>query len=225
MRTSGFDSLNFSGRTLQIKNQHQLTHTLTFQWYPRGTLWRSTTSTWSSAMMSSWPVTSPALYPISSRWTPGLILMQTNIGLIVTMVIKPWFSALTSLCICSDKLLLMMINFTPFVVFRLNRFRCGFIWVSSMRTLIFHAGAEWPDDNTFLSLGSFYPTRRKLNQLYCFLAVLQPYETRVGDVFVIAHNEAILSCSLPSHAGGFLEISSWVTSEGLNINRDTRQGS
>ena len=57
-----------------------------------------------------------------------------------------------------------------------------------------------------------------------FLAVLQAYETRVADVFVIAHNEAILSCSLPSHAAGFLDIVAWVTSEGLNINRETPKG-
>ena len=53
---------------------------------------------------------------------------------------------------------------------------------------------------------------------------MQQYETRVGDVFVISSNEAILSCSLPSHNAEFLTITSWVTNEGVNIDKNSLSG-
>lgn len=53
---------------------------------------------------------------------------------------------------------------------------------------------------------------------------MQQYETRVADVFVISSNEAILSCSLPSHNAEFLTITSWVTNEGVNIDKNALSG-
>ena len=62
-----------------------------------------------------------------------------------------------------------------------------------------------------------------------FLTILFPvaghsYETRVGDAFVIASNDALLSCSLPSFASEYLSITSWVTSEGLQISHSDTNG-
>ena len=62
----------------------------------------------------------------------------------------------------------------------------------------------------------------KIDDSTLYLAVLQDYETRVGDVFVISHNEAILSCSLPSHTAEFLSIVAWVTSEGVTLTNSRR---
>ena len=54
-----------------------------------------------------------------------------------------------------------------------------------------------------------------------FLAVGQEYETRVGDIFVMLQNDALVACSLPSFASELLSVQSWVTSEGENIERTT----
>ena len=43
------------------------------------------------------------------------------------------------------------------------------------------------------------------------------YETRVADAFVVASNDALLSCSLPSFASEYLSVLAWVTSEGLEV--------
>ena len=50
------------------------------------------------------------------------------------------------------------------------------------------------------------------------------YETRVGDTFVISSNDAIMSCSLPSFASEYLSITSWVTSEGVQITKSETYG-
>jgi hypothetical protein len=50
-----------------------------------------------------------------------------------------------------------------------------------------------------------------------FAAVLQAYETRVGDGFVMAGNEALVVCSLPAHTAQFLQVAAWITSEGVEI--------
>ena len=51
----------------------------------------------------------------------------------------------------------------------------------------------------------------------CVAAVLQAYETRVGDGFVVSGNEALVVCSLPSHTAQFLQVAAWITSEGVEI--------
>jgi hypothetical protein len=50
-----------------------------------------------------------------------------------------------------------------------------------------------------------------------FPAVLQAYETRVADGFVMAGNEALVVCSLPAHTAQFLQVAAWITSEGVEI--------
>ena len=49
------------------------------------------------------------------------------------------------------------------------------------------------------------------------------YETRVGDAFVISHNDAILSCSLPSFASEYLSVTAWVSSQGVEISGEGKQ--
>jgi hypothetical protein len=55
------------------------------------------------------------------------------------------------------------------------------------------------------------------SSLPLFTAVLQAYETRVGDGFVMAGNEALVVCSLPAHTAQFLQVAAWITSEGVEI--------
>ena len=50
-----------------------------------------------------------------------------------------------------------------------------------------------------------------------FVDVIQTYETRVGDVFVIIGNDALVKCSVPSYAADFMEIVGWVTNEDYEI--------
>ena len=58
------------------------------------------------------------------------------------------------------------------------------------------------------------------NNLFLSSAVVgQEYETRVGDIFVMLQNDALVACSLPSFAADLLTIQNWVTSEGENIER------
>ncbi len=47
--------------------------------------------------------------------------------------------------------------------------------------------------------------------------MLQAYETRVADGFVMSGNEALVVCSLPSHTAQFLQVVAWVTSESVEI--------
>ena len=47
--------------------------------------------------------------------------------------------------------------------------------------------------------------------------MLQAYETRVADGFVLSGNDALVVCSLPSHTAQFLQVAAWVTSEGAEI--------
>ncbi len=47
--------------------------------------------------------------------------------------------------------------------------------------------------------------------------MLQAYETRVGDGFVMSGNEALVVCSLPSHTAQFLQVVAWVTSDSVEI--------
>jgi hypothetical protein len=55
------------------------------------------------------------------------------------------------------------------------------------------------------------------SSLPLFAAVLQAYETRVADGFVMAGNEALVVCSLPAHTAQFLQVAAWITSEGVEI--------
>jgi hypothetical protein len=55
------------------------------------------------------------------------------------------------------------------------------------------------------------------SSLPLFAAVLQAYETRVGDGFVMAGNEALVVCSLPAHTAQFLQVAAWITNEGVEI--------
>jgi hypothetical protein len=50
-----------------------------------------------------------------------------------------------------------------------------------------------------------------------FVDVVQTYETRAGDVFVIIGNDALVKCSVPSYAADFMEIVGWVTNEDYEI--------
>ena len=50
------------------------------------------------------------------------------------------------------------------------------------------------------------------------------YETRVADAFVVASNDALLSCSLPSFASEYLSVLAWVTSEGLEVSAHQQGG-
>ena len=47
--------------------------------------------------------------------------------------------------------------------------------------------------------------------------VVQTYETRVADVFVIIGNDALVKCTVPSYAADFMEIVGWVTNEDYEI--------
>ena len=49
---------------------------------------------------------------------------------------------------------------------------------------------------------------------HCFapnksLAVHQPYETRVGDEFVIVGNDVLVKCDFPGFASDFLDVVGW----------------
>ena len=57
------------------------------------------------------------------------------------------------------------------------------------------------------------------NILLSSSVVGQEYETRVGDIFVILQNDALVACSFPSFAADLLTVQNWVTSEGENIER------
>ena len=58
------------------------------------------------------------------------------------------------------------------------------------------------------------------NNLFLSSAVVgQEYETRVGDIFVMLQNDALVACSFPSFAADLLTVQNWVTSEGENIER------
>ena len=60
------------------------------------------------------------------------------------------------------------------------------------------------------------------NNIFLSSAVVgQEYETRVGDIFVMLQNDALVSCSLPSFAADLLTVQNWVTSEGENIERSS----
>ena len=50
-----------------------------------------------------------------------------------------------------------------------------------------------------------------------FVDVVQTYETRVADEFVIIGNDALVKCSVPSYAADFMEIVGWVTNEDYEI--------
>ena len=50
-----------------------------------------------------------------------------------------------------------------------------------------------------------------------FVDVVQTYETRVGDEFVIIGNDALVKCSVPSYAADFMEVVGWVTNEDYEI--------
>ena len=65
-----------------------------------------------------------------------------------------------------------------------------------------------------MSAAAVIPPSRRLR---FFTAVLQAYETRVGDGFVLSGNDALVVCSLPSHTAQFLQVAAWVTSEGAEI--------
>ena len=47
--------------------------------------------------------------------------------------------------------------------------------------------------------------------------VVQTYETRVADVFVIIGNDALVKCTVPSYAADFMEVVGWVTNEDYEI--------
>ena len=59
----------------------------------------------------------------------------------------------------------------------------------------------------------------KITFSFSSAVVGQEYETRVGDIFVMLQNDALVACSLPSFAADLLTIQNWVTSEGENIER------
>ena len=65
-----------------------------------------------------------------------------------------------------------------------------------------------------MSAAAVIPPSRRLR---FFTAVLQAYETRLGDGFVLSGNDALVVCSLPSHTAQFLQVAAWVTSEGAEI--------
>ena len=50
-----------------------------------------------------------------------------------------------------------------------------------------------------------------------FVDVVQTYETRVADEFVIIGNDALVKCSVPSYAADFMEVVGWVTNEDYEI--------
>ena len=52
----------------------------------------------------------------------------------------------------------------------------------------------------------------------------QDYETRVGDVFVLLQNDALVSCNRPGFASELLTVNSWVTSEGESIENTQTYG-
>ena len=57
-----------------------------------------------------------------------------------------------------------------------------------------------------------------------FVDVAQPYETRVGDEFVILGNDALVKCSVPSFAADYLEVVGWVTDQGYAIDTTSVDG-
>ena len=57
-----------------------------------------------------------------------------------------------------------------------------------------------------------------------FVDVAQPYETRVGDEFVILGNDALVKCSVPSFAADYLEVVGWVTDQGYAIDSTSVDG-
>lgn len=59
------------------------------------------------------------------------------------------------------------------------------------------------------------------NILLSSSVVGQEYETRVGDIFVMLQNDALVACSFPSFAADLLTVQNWVTSEGENIERSS----
>jgi hypothetical protein len=70
-----------------------------------------------------------------------------------------------------------------------------------------------------ISVSRIFPQIWRLHPLLprFVAAVLQAYETRVGDVFVVSGNDALMACSLPSHTAQLLQLAAWVTSEGAEI--------
>ena len=42
----------------------------------------------------------------------------------------------------------------------------------------------------------------------------QDYSTRVGDVYVIIGNSALMKCDVPSFVADFVSVNSWISNEG-----------
>ena len=53
--------------------------------------------------------------------------------------------------------------------------------------------------------------------LISFPVVIQHYETDVAKEYVISGNDALMTCSVPSHVADFVSVISWVDSEGAQI--------
>ena len=81
--------------------------------------------------------------------------------------------------------------------------------------------------NPNAALDKYVPTKltncpKTPNNLFLSSAVVgQEYETRVGDIFVMLQNDALVACSFPNFAADLLTVQNWVTSEGENIERSS----
>ena len=55
-------------------------------------------------------------------------------------------------------------------------------------------------------------------RFYYFLVIVSPFETRIGDEFVILGNDALMKCQVPSFVSDFLSVTGWVDERLENLN-------
>ena len=53
-----------------------------------------------------------------------------------------------------------------------------------------------------------------INSFGTFVAVVQQYTVDVFKTTVLLHNDALLTCVVPSHMGDMVQVTGWVDSEG-----------
>lgn len=51
--------------------------------------------------------------------------------------------------------------------------------------------------------------------------VLQPYESEVGNEYVIRGNGALVRCGIPSYVADLVAVDAWIDSHGQALHRDS----